>query len=258
MRATLAVFILTIMGTLGCATTPTHQVRWLRAGEDAFRARDYAAADRTLSMLLEDCEDRGQIKRALYVRGMARARLNRRPAAYADLKRAVELTSSEPYFGWQPYAVLGVLYFEDGNWALAADAFRSAVSRMPHVPPRDALQFRLGLCYERTGRWAEALDEFGEITEDFPRGQYAGLARQRVARQASQFAVQCGVFRQVANARRLMAELRAGGLQPYLRSERRDGQPIHIVMEGPYQSYERARQGLARVLGYVPKAVLWP
>ena len=241
----------------GCNALNAQQRANLDSGEQAFRSRQYDVARERLTQFLTEVRDRPEVPRALYVRGMAAALSGHRPDAYADLQRAAR-ESKDPQTTWQPYVMLGVLFFEDENWLAAAQALSEAAARMPAAPPLDAVWFRLALCYERLGRWEDALTPCRRIAAEFPRGPYGDDAVRRLQLRATCFAVQCGVFSRAENADSLVARLGRAGFKPYVRQEPRDGSVYHIVMEGRFPSYGQALKALAHVKGYVPEAVLWP
>ena len=114
------------------------------------------------------------------------------------------------------------------------------------------------MCLERSGRWAEARAPYQRIVDQFPARGLAAAAQRRLQINADHFAVQCGVFSQRKNAESLMIDLERQGLAARIRQEPRRGVPMHVVLVGHYATYEQALQELARVKGYVPKAVLWP
>ncbi len=242
---------------LGCASPAPNPRPELQAGEQAFRARDYARAVQSTSAVIRTGAGGPELTRALYVRGMALALVGRRAEAYEDLRRAVR-EGRDPELPWQAHAALGVLYFEDEQWAAAARVFKDALERMPAKPPMDAYLWRLGLCYERLGRWTSALSVFSQIEERFPRGSYADQAARRVRLRANAYAIQCGVFAQRSNAERLAQELRKQGLSVAVRPEPRGDGEYSVVLEGNYGSYEDATRALGCVRGFVPEAVIWP
>jgi tetratricopeptide (TPR) repeat protein len=241
----------------GCNALTDRQRSLLVDGERAYQNKQYDTAVQQLSAFLDEVHDRPEVARALYVRGMARALSGKRAWGQADLERAAR-ESTAPQLLWQPQAALGTLYFEDENWEAAAHAFGQAIDHMPAAPPQDALLFRLGLCYERTGRWSAALGPYRRIVTQFPTGLYAEGAQRRCQLAADHFAVQCGLFASLDHANDLVAQLRKQGLRAYVQPEPRKGNTYYVVLEGRYNSYREANQALARVRGYVPQAVLWP
>lgn len=241
----------------GCNSLTETQRVSLMEGERAFRNKDYRQAVDRLSRFLNEGGDRPEAARARYVRGMAYALLGERPRAYADLEYAAR-AGSDPQLTWQPDAVLGVLLFEDERWEAASRTLRRATDRMPASAPKDALLFRVGLCYERTGRWDDALVVHRQIVSEFPRGAYLTAAERRLRLRADHFTVQCGAFTDRRNADRLLAELIRDGLDAQVRQEHRPDGIYHVVVVGRYPSYGEAIAALGRVRGYVESAVLWP
>ncbi len=251
--------VLLVLGVMGgCAARQPNSRYLLVEAERAFHARDYALAVDRIDSYLRAPSSEVDAARALYVRGMSHALTGRRARAYADLERATRLPSTAQEAVWQPQAVLGVLHFEDGRWRDAARALVAATTNMPNVAPKDALLYRLGLCYERAGRWAAAETPYRQIVRTFPGGRYAALAQRRLEIGADCFAIQCGVFRDERNAAQRMSQLQGQGLNVYVRQELRAGEPVHVVLEGRYDTYEEARLSLARVKGYIAQATLWP
>jgi tetratricopeptide (TPR) repeat protein len=229
----------------------------LRAGEQAYRARDYGQAIGRTSAVVRAGRAGPELTRALYVRGMALALVGRRAEAYADLQRAVR-EGQDPELRWQAHGALGVLYFEDEQWGAAARVFQDAIDRMPAAPPLDAYLWRLGLCHERQGRWSTATSTFARLQERFPQGSYAEQAGRRLRLRPTAYSIQCGVFAQRANAERLTNELRQKGLAVAVRPEPRPDGEYSAVLEGSYGTYDEAAQALARVRSVIPEAVLWP
>lgn len=241
----------------GCAENTTQPTLLLAQGERAFNNQQYASANAKLTAYLNRAPDGPDAPRALYVRAMAAALLGKRDAAYEDLERAI-YASPDLDISWRIHAVTGIMRFEDQAWEDAARSLYRAVERMPSTPPMDALLYRLGLCYERTGRWQAAQEPFRQIVARFPTGRYADHARRRIALQADHFAVQAGVFRDSDGAERLVAELRADGLDAYIRHQPRGGDSYNVVLVGRYGTYESAYETLRRVRGYVENAQIWP
>lgn len=241
----------------GCQTLSERQRLLLADGERAYNQQRYATSVQHLSRFLAEAGQVPETARAYYVRGMSQALLGRRIEAYADLDRAAR-QPQDADIAWRASAAQGVLFFEDENWARAAECLGRAVATMPQVAPLDALLFRLGLCHERMGRWLDAQQPYQRIVTQFPTGRYASQAERRISLQAGHFAVQAGVFSEPSHAERVVTELRADGLPAFVRREARDGATYNVVIVGRYDSYDEATRMLARVRGYVPGAQLWP
>lgn len=241
---------------VGCETTRQQTQIRLVHGEQAYRSQRYASAVEHLTGFIAEAPNPDAVARARYVRGMAAARLGRRELAYTDLREAA--TAGAGQIAWSARAVLGVLHFEDEEWASASLSFRQAIDAMPDVAPKDALLYRLGLCRERMGQWSGARTAYHRVVTGFPRGPYAGLAARRLQLRADHYAVQCGVFARVGNAQKLATRLRSAGFDPVVREELRGGRSMQVVLVGQYTRLDAAKGALAQVKNIVPEAVLWP
>jgi TolA-binding protein len=259
MRRVCATIVLAagLPGLAGCSGLTEQQRAWLAEGRQAFEQEQYTRAIQQLTRFLDEVQGKPETTEALYVRGMSHAKSGERAQAYNDLRRCVGVASN-PDVGWRAQVVLGTLNFEDERWDAAGQAYGAAAKTMPSVPPMDAVLFRIGQCYERTGRWTEAQGSYRALVDHFPAGVNAAAARRRMQLNADHFAVQCGVFSQRENADRLRMNLEASGLEAYVRQEPRDQRTMYVVLVGRYTSYGVARQQLGAVRAHVRDAVLWP
>lgn len=242
----------------GCSDLTSQQRAWRDEGVRAYeRDDDYGRAIQKLTLFLNEVGDRPEAAQALYVRGISYAKTGRRAAAYADLKRSLELADEEDVT-WRASFVLGVLHFEDARWQDSGRAYSTALSNMPTDPPMDFALFRLGQCCERTGRWSSAQQAFRRLVEQFPERDLAESARLRLSRRAEHFALQCGAFAVRENADKLLDELSGKGLDTYIRSEVRGHKTLHVVLVGRFVSYEQAEGYLLTARQHVQDARIWP
>lgn len=245
-----------VFGLGGCADLTGQQIALLDDGQRAYRAEQYSAAIGRLSQFLDEAGDKPEAARAAYVRGLAYARLDRRPEAVSDLRRAV--TARDGEIAWRANLALSTIYFEDGNWAAAARLAAAAGDRMPTRPPRDAALFRVGQCYERLGRWDEARTAFSKTARLFPNTDYGDAAERRLELNARAFTIQCGVYGDDDNASNLRARLKSGGIDAIVKRESRSGKMFYIVYAGTFANYDNAARQLQLVKRIVPGAILWP
>ncbi len=250
-------WLVVLCGLSGCESAGPRAPDLLAEGEAAYRARQYDTAVTRLSGFLGSAGTQPEAARALYVRGMAYAQTGRRAQAYADLQRAAA-QAGDPQVAGGAWAVLGVMRFEDEDWAGAVQALRRAVDQLPAGAPEDALRYRLALALERTGQWSAAQRAFRELLEKFPQGAYQKVAARRLQLRPDHFAVQCGVFASASSADELAAQLRGDGLPAEVRREPRGGETRYVVLAGRYETYAQARKALAQVKARLPDAVLWP
>lgn len=246
-----------VMLLIGCQGLTGQQRLWLADGERAYQQQRYQRAIWHLTRFVDNAPDLPEIGRALYVRGLAYARSDQRLAARSDLARCVT-SAEDPDVQWRAYTVLGTLDFEDRQWANAARSYAAAARVAPKKPPTDIILYRLGLCLERCGRWNAVREPYERIVSEFPTGGAGRDARRRLQIKADYFAVQCGVFAGLKNAENLVTDLGRQSLRARIRREPRNGVFMHVVLVGQYTNYEQALHELARIKGYVPKAVLWP
>jgi tetratricopeptide (TPR) repeat protein len=241
----------------GCESgVKTTELKMIDA-ERAFDKGDYAAAATAIDQYLTSdpsAEDRAA---ALYLKALVDVRVGRRADAYADARTAASLSKSGDT-SWRANFVLGTLHFEDGDWASASRAYEAALRVGPAVSPLDVALFRTGQCLERLGRWSESRVRFAEVARRFPRSNLAEAARRRASLNASQFAIQCGVFSARPNAETYMGTLRQARLQPYVLSERKNGADAYVVLVGRYGRYEEAQRALQDVARVVNQPVIWP
>jgi tetratricopeptide (TPR) repeat protein len=242
----------------GCANRLTAQQQmWLAQGQERYEHEDYARAIDQLNRFLGQVREGPEYAQALYLRGISNAKAGHRAQAYADLHGCVA-TPSDFEAVWRAYVVLGTLYFEDRQWERAAQSLRAAADRMSAEPPKDAVLYRIGLCYERTGRWPEARGLYAEVAGSYPDGGHAQAAWRRWQLNADHFAVQCGAFRVEDNAETLRANLKRKGLEAYVRRAVQGRTALYIVLVGRYVDYDQALSHLAMVRQFVSDAVLWP
>lgn len=242
----------------GCsAELSNQQIAMLEDGQQAYRASQYSAAVSQLSRFLGEAKERPEAAQAAYVRGLAYARLGRRPEAVGDLRRAAG-GFAEREIRWRANLALSTIYFEDGNWAAAARSAAAAAEHMPARPPRDVALFRVGQCQERLGRWDEARSAFSQVERLFPNTDFGEAARRRLSLGARAFSVQCGVYGDEKNAQNLQARLKTGGVDSIVKRESRAGRALFIVYAGTFSNYENAERQLGLVKRIVPDAVLIP
>ncbi len=91
-----------------------------------------------------------------------------------------------------------------------------------------------------------------------PAPRPAAQVTRRAPAAGGSFAVQTGVFAVASNAQRQVQQLRQRNLNAYVRPEVVQRQTRHVVLVGPYATYDEARRRLAEIKRIVPDAVMWP
>ena len=259
MRNPARVTALGVMSSLlfGCTGLTSEQRMWLRDGKRAYDRGQFSEAIRMSSLFIDDAGDHPEAGRALYVRGLSRARSGRRAAGYADL-RAAAGESDAPDVAWRAEFALGELSFEDGNWSEAREHYAEAVGQMRPIPPMDRGLYRLGVAVQRLGQWAESQRHFETLVQRFSRSGFAEPARRVLQYRPGYYSLQCGAFARSGNADALQRQLSRENLDATVRREDRGGRNLYIVYCGRYPTYAAAQQGLADNLEHVPDAVIWP
>lgn len=241
----------------GCTSLTAEQRMWLREGKRAYDRGQFSEAIRMSSLFLSNAADRPEAGRALYVRGLSRARSGRRTAAYADL-RAAAGESDAPDVSWRAEFALGELSFEDRNWSAARQHYAAAVAQMRPIPPMDRGLYRLAVAGQRLGHWTESQRHFETLVRRFSRSGFADPARRVLRYRPGYFSLQCGAFALFRNAELLQLQLSRKNLNATVRREDRGGRNLYIVYSGRYSTYAAAQQGLAANIENVPDAVIWP
>lgn len=96
------------------------------------------------------------------------------------------------------------------------------------------------------------------VARTAPPPRPAATVTRQAAPVGGNFAVQTGVFAVAANAERQAQQLRQRNLNAYIRPEVVQRQTRHVVLVGPYASYDEARRRLSEIKRIVPDAVMWP
>lgn len=247
----------------GCAQRISEsQQRFLDEGRAAYDKEQYNQAVERLTVFLSQVREGPEVAQALYLRGASQARAGRRAEALSDLNAAVGRPDADADTQWRAYVVIGTIYFEDGRWEPARQAYSAAAARMTSEPPKQLVLFRMGVCYERVGRWADARRTFADLVAQFPKTgptpNVSEAAERRVELGADCFAVQCGAFSQEQNAQNKATELGRRGFAPYIRKEPRGSGTVYVVLVGRFSDYNDAMRQLASVRQFVADAVLWP
>ncbi len=240
----------------GCTSMTVEQGMWLREGKRAYDRGRFSEAIRISSLFLDNAGNLPEAGRALYVRGLSRARSGRRTAAYADLRAAGK--SDAPDVAWRAEFAIGELSFEDGNWSQARQHYAAAIAQMRPIPPIDRGLYRLAVAAQRLGRWAESQRHFETLVRRFSRSGFAEPARRVLRYRPGYFSLQCGAFARSRNADALQRQLSRRNLDATVRREDRRGRNLYIVYSGRYATYAAAQQGLADNLEHVSDAVIWP
>lgn len=253
---TLCISLAVFAGCEGGLTRDQKEFLW--NGEDAYARKQYATAITSLSQFVSMVPDRPETAKAYYVRGLSYAQIAKRTEAFNDLRRVLQVEKADPDLIWRSYVTLGTLAYEDGEWDTAYNTLNAAAQRMPNMEPRDVVLFRMGVSLERLGRWAESKAVFEDLVRSFPNSNQATASRRRLELDASNFAVQVGLFQEQRNAEIHAANLQKQNLAAYIRRELRENRAVFVVLIGKYSTYAETVRALGDIKSKVPDAVIWP
>ncbi len=233
-------------GLLGCNGQLTPQAKdLLRQGYDAYgRGADSETIQRMDAFLRQNSRS-NRADEAYYLRGLARYRQGDRPGAQADLNEALSQTERKDIRVGARLA-LGELAYEDGEMALAENAYRQALADIEAgQKPADRVYYRLGCILQRQGRWRDASGQFRRLRHHFADSELAGRAERRV--HCDSWTVQVGAFRSKSSADELAADLRRQRLQAFTQPITEGGTLLFVVQVGLYPTYEQAAAALGGV-----------
>lgn len=246
-----------LLGGVACSKITAEQRTWLSQGQQAYEAKEYSRSIDFMSRFLETELDAPETQRALYYKGLSEAYRGQRTSAVQDLMHSAEMAHDNA-MTWRAYAAIGSIHFEDEKWDEAADAFYEASKRMPTLPPKDVVLYKLGMARERAGRWGDAATPYEQILAEFPDGEIARSARRRLNTRTDTFTVEVAEFAVPSNADYLAFELEQQGLRPTIRRERVGPKDVYVVTVGEYPTQSEAEEAAARVRERYPTAKVWP
>jgi tetratricopeptide (TPR) repeat protein len=246
-----------------CAGCPTRVARQqLSTAQTALEQKRYdeamAAADQYLK---EDAKGIGAAE-ALYFKGRAlEQRVKKDDAAFArDLTaakshylRALELKPARELEAYVHTSLGNVTYWLH-DYAAAEGAFRRAHELLPAGDLKGWALYRLGLSQQRLGRWTDADKTFSAVQSEVPGTEIAKRSKEHQGARA--FHVQVASFQSVANADKLVAQLRGQGVaaQRVPKPERN----LHAVMAGPAKTYMEAMNIRTRLSSQFKDAMIVP
>jgi TolA-binding protein len=239
------VFFLASCGALapkGPIKDPTY-----RAAEAAYLSQDYGSAVRGYSNFIEKNPFGAGIPDAFYWRGMAYLELKDYSRAAADLQKAVDSASDETLRA-QALFHLGQAAGLRGDFATAETAYKRVLKRYAASFPQDEVLYLLGLSCLRQGRWDEANDYFRTLVRNFPRSARRALAEEKLANKDRFFSVQVGAFTSWQGAEAKQRELRASGMDSFIRTVVRRGSTYYCVRTGRFRSWSAAGEYANRVI----------
>ena len=233
-------------GVLGCNGQLNPQAKdLLRSGYDMYGRGDDRETVRRMDAFLQENGRSSRADEGYYLRGLAKYRLGDRPGAEADLNEALGRTERKDIRVGARFA-LGEMAYEDGDMALAENAYRQALADIePGQKSAERVYYRLGCILQRQGRWRDASGQFRRLRHHFVDSELAKRAGRRVNGDA--WTVQVGAFRAKSRADAVAAELRGKGFQAFSQPVPEDSTLLFVVQVGLYPTYEQAVAALGGV-----------
>jgi tetratricopeptide (TPR) repeat protein len=240
-----------------CASLPQAGKQRLLEARRCYDGRDWAGAERAAGLVIAAYPNAEEIAEAYYLRGLSRVRDGRATEALADLREA-RRRSKRKDLACRADIAVGMVLQEQGAYARAASSYDRAVEGKDVPDLLAEALFNLGLCRERAGQWRAARQAFDRLLRRFPSDPHAVDARRHAAWPHQYFAIQCGVFRNRANASSLLGRLRGQGLDAYIESRPTSRAGDNAVRVGRFGDYSAAGRALPSVRRVVPDAFIVP
>lgn len=256
-RVSLALAGLCLLALGACRGLPDEGVRLLRDGNAQYQTGQYEEAERSMTKFIGRYSSSPASAEAYYVRGMARLALGQRGEAGEDFHAALKASKRRELTA-RAQAGLGNMAFDDGDYESAAKWLGKSLPVLSAEPPADEITYRLGVSYQRVGGWSQARKLFARIVEDYPDRPIEALARRQAAWNREYFAIQCGAFRQGANADKQAELLRRQGINAESIPDTWEDQPLFVVQVGRFDTYQQALKELPRVQQVVGDAIIRP
>ena len=241
----------------GCVPLPPEAIESIRQAHTEYETGQYAQAACRLAPVITEHPNAAEIAEAYYVRALCRLQSGDPSEAKADLlaglqrSRRAELTA-------RIKACLGNLAYEQGRHDIASSYYAGAVEELPDRHPKDLILYRYGVCLQRDGQWTKARRTLRKIPVAFPKSPIASEARRKAQWPNDYYILQCGVFADQSNARRLVDKLRGRSLTAEYVPDCAAGATRYVVRVGRYKTYDCAQKGLEAVKRVQDDAIIIP
>jgi len=241
----------------GCTEMPPAAKQQLSDAEGAYRQENYPAALSTLNTLLSQYPEYPEAADAYYLRALCYAKQSNKQKAVEDAQHSIRLCKQDDLKA-KAHATAATLLWESGKTAAAIHHYAEALKGLPETPPTDLVRFRYGMCLQREGQWRQAREQFTTISQKYAGSGLAEHARRMNEWPVDGFRIQCGAFREPAEANRLAEKLGKAGLAARMESRDRSGETLNTVYVGQYSRYDQAQQALRAVQRQVSDAAIVP
>ncbi len=253
-RSLLVTFVLSLPLVAGCIGLPPGAIEQVRSAEREYRDGRAENAEKIATTVIDKYPWSGGTAEAYYIRGLARTRRGRGEAARKDFDDAIRLALRADLKAYAA-AAAAMQWQTEGDYAQANRSYERALDLLPPDRDQSEILYRYGVSLMRAGRWDDARDVLRRARRDHPHGDFAAEAARWADWSHDYFTIQCGMFSAVANAQRLVRNLRSAGMEPTLVSERGRGYAVRV---GQFPDYASAAGALPRVRRIVADAFICP
>ncbi len=227
----------------GCQDLPASAVRQIQLAHQDYQRGTFEPCERHATDVISafpDCPDTAE---AYYLRALARLQRGYRTQAMSDLRSAAQLCRRSD-LATQVYLQLGLLAFEDNDYALAVAHFEKALAGSARGAAVGEAWYRYGRCLQRVGEFRRARVALQNAVKDG--GSSAEAAQKLLAWPHDYFTIQCGAYSTQNGAEQAAGELRRRGLAVQVeRLSYRSTLP-YVVQHGHYRNYAGASAELSR------------
>ena len=251
-------FSLSMLGCfwLGCQQQVNPEVvEGIRVGDRNYRQGNWIGADEALTAAIRAEPYSPATAEAYYIRGLTRLKRGDMRAAETDFTSAAKLADREDLKA-NAQVCLGSIAYERESFAQAYNYYRSAVSNLPRVSPNDWVLYKLGISAQKVGEWDAAKRYLGRLIREYPGGETAQRARERL--DWDYFTIQAGAFTNRDNALSRVEQLRRASLPAYREVRENGGKPVQVVYVGRYKDFKSAAESLDKVKRVVSDAQIIP
>lgn len=241
----------------GCAELPKSAVQQIEQAHDAYRASRFVDCERLATGVIDRHAHDPDTAEAYYLRGLSRLNRNQRSGARADFDAGLKV-SQRPLLSSLLRVQLGIVWADEGRYALAAQHYQEAIQNLPASVEPDEVWYQYGVCLQRSGAFGPARDALRHVLQQYPTSSFAPQARRKLAWTHEYFTVQCGAYAQISSAYAHAENLRQQRFDALAVNTTEDGRPKYVIHVGRYPDFATARSMLPRIRRIQPDAFIMP
>jgi tetratricopeptide (TPR) repeat protein len=248
---------LCLLACAGCVTVSPEGISLLQSANADYNSNRWPQAESQAAQFIQKYQNTPVVAEAYYLRGMSRVQQKQYASAEADFQKALEYSKRKDLTA-KVHAILGYVAMIQDKPSKAVVHYRQAIAGLDERPPKDEIYYRYATSLQRIGQWDEARICLARVVDGYPGGEYASLAKRKLAWAGRFFSIQCGLYSQMNNADTQVGQLRQSGLDARRSMMLVGGEPRYVVYVGRYPTYQQACVDLARVRVVVKDAIVVP